>query len=231
MSDALGHAIAGLATAADGSIQGWMELFGDENDWQSRSGYGSWLNTGFEILRRLAGRIVSTSEVLAVELAQARSEYLAWVLTDPDASVYINESREAADEELAVAGDETLVLLFGSLVAYGFALLETALRECVETAAAVRGAPAPRGVRGARIEGWLSVLDDAYDVHVDWTPQASGIQAWRAARNQYVHQLEVGEVPQAENSSNAPGDLSRIDEFLALLEDALTEIDDAMTKL
>jgi hypothetical protein len=82
-------------------------------------------------LRRLAARIVSTSEVLDVELAQARSEYLAWVLTDPGASVYIKESREAADEALAAAGAETLVLLLGSLVAYGFALLETALRECV----------------------------------------------------------------------------------------------------
>ena len=41
-----------------------------------------------------------------------------------------------------MAGDETLVLLFGSLVAYGFALLETALLECVETAAAVLGAAA-----------------------------------------------------------------------------------------
>ena len=172
-----------------------MDLFA-EGDWQPRSDSIALMVAEYRLrnLRRIAARLLALSPELLVELDQARSEYLAWVASDPEASPYLNESRDVADEEILNARDETPLLLLGSLVAYGFALLETALGECATELAELRGSRRPRITNGPKIEGWLQTLKRDFGLTVDWSGPASELESWRRIRNAYIHQLNVGEL-------------------------------------
>ncbi len=217
-----------MATCTD------MGLFGGENDWSELSGYVPLIVAEHRLrnLRRLSARLLAVHEDLMTELHQERSEYLAWVATDPDAAVYINESGDAAEEAVGMAQDEPAVLLLGSLVAYGFSLLESALRECAETAAAIRRAAPSRDVRPPKIEGWLNVLGEDLGVEVAWDPVSSGISRWRRARNSYIHELDIGAVPGLSDGSIGGSEgLTRIKEFLGLIEEAVAHLDEAMAKV
>ena len=211
-----------------------MELFGDEDAWQSRAGYWSLILAEYRLrnVRRVASRLFEAHDATMRDLRERRIAYLDAVKAHPEARDYIYEGHDAADDELAHADEEVQLLLNGSLVAYGFSLLESTLKGCAEEAAAVRGTPAPSNVRGAKIEGWLAVLRDKYWLSVDWDPRSYGLVPWRQLRNEYVHELEDGIV----RASASPGadmvrDGRHLQAFFDLIEEGLEAVDRAMMGL
>jgi hypothetical protein len=177
-------------------------------------------------LRRVASRIAAIPDEIGRELQEQRSEYLAWVIADQEAAQYETESREAADEELAIAQSETPVLVIGSLVLYGLSLLETALADAAADAAARRGIAIPRQVRGGKIAGWLDFLRANCGVDPDWPPAyLEELEHWRRLRNAYAHELRVDGGEEADRPS--PREWS-LEGFIAFLVRGLDALDEAM---
>jgi hypothetical protein len=136
-----------------------------------------------------------------------------------------------ADEELLSARDEFAVLLLGSLIAYSFSLLESALAGCADTAAAVLGFPPPSQIGNPKLNRWIAFLRDECELDIGWEPLENDLDFWRRIRNRYVHQLEIGTARRPDGPSGAAHDWERLSELLDLVTDALRVLDEAMAQL
>lgn len=199
-----------------------MDLFGSDDDWESRSGYGSMIHAEARLrnLRRVAGPMIGLHRGLMQQVAGQRAEYLAWVESHPVASIYIAESTDAADDEVGWTRDETSVLIIGSIVGYGFSVLETALADAYGDASRGREAPT---VRGAKLEGWLGELR-RWDLEPAWDDLVDELDVWRARRNAYAHELHLG----GEQRTPETPDQWDVESFLLLLTNALEALDRAL---
>lgn len=182
-------------------------------------------------LRRIAQSVHELHSDATSELRAGRDEYLAWVSRDPDAAIYLYEAREMADEELLSARDEFAVLLLGSLIAYSFSLLESALAGCADTAAAVLGFSPPNQIGNPKLNRWIAFLRDECKLDILWEPLENDLDFWRRIRNRYVHQLEIGTARRPDGPSGAAYDWERLSELLDLVTDALRVLDEAMAQL
>lgn len=199
-----------------------MDLFGPDDDWESRSGYGSMIHAEARLrnLRRIAAPLVALHRDLMRQVSEQRAEYLAWVRSHPVASIYINESTDVADDEVSWTRDETSVMIVGSVIAYGLSVLETALAAAYGD---VRPGHQVPTVRGAKIEGWLRELGRC-GVEPDWGDLVAELDEWRARRNAYAHELHLG----GERGAPDPPEQWDIESFVVLLEDALDALDRAL---
>jgi hypothetical protein len=198
-------------------------LFGGAEDWQTASGFVPMIRAEYRLrnLRRIAGPIIGLNAALMAHLEDERGGYLASLDTDEDASVYRYEAREAADEELGWAKEETTILLVGTLVAYGLSLLESALAD-VAADRTPQGQPDPR-VGHPKLEGWLRVLT-GLGVGVHWDDLMQDLRSWRSVRNSYAHELHLGDGP-------APAvevEHWDIEGFIDLVRRALSRLDRAL---
>lgn len=211
-----------------------MEIFGDESDWQARTGYVPLIQAEQRLrsLRRVARSVLEFHSDAMSELRSGRDEYLAWVSQDPAAAIYLYEAHEIADDELLRAGEELAVLLLGSLIAYSFSLLESALAGCADTATAILGFSPPSQIGNPKLNRWIAFLQDECKLDIVWEPLEKDLDFWRDIRNRYVHQLEIGTAGRRpDGPSGAAYDWERFSELLDLVADALRVLDEAMAQL
>jgi hypothetical protein len=211
-----------------------MEIFGDESDWQARTGYVPLIQAEQRLrnLRRVARSVLDLRSDAMSDLRAGRDEYLELVSRDPSAATYLYEAREVADGELLSARDELTVLLLGSLIAYSFSLLESALGGCADTAAAILGLPPPSQIGNPKLNRWIAYLQDDCKLDIAWEPLEKDLDFWRHIRNSYIHQLEIGPAGQRpDGPSDKAYDWERFGELLDLVADALRVLDEAMAQL
>ena len=182
-----------------------MEIFGDESDWQAQTGYVPLIQAEQRLrnLRRVARSVLELRNDATSGLRASRDEYLAWASRDPAAATYLYEAREAAEEEFLSAQDELPVLLLGSLIAYSFSLLESALAGCADTATAILGFSPPSQVGNPKLDRWIAFLQDECKLDIVWEPLEKDLDYWRHIRNSYIHQLEIGPVGQRPDGPRA----------------------------
>lgn len=211
-----------------------MSFLGDEDDWQSYAGYMPLIRAEYQLrnLRRVSGRLLGLHGEIMEELHSEQNDYLEMLQKDPKGKDFIYEGRMFAEEEILNAADELPILLFGSLVVYGFSLLEAALAGCVDTAAHKRGIPIPRRIVGPKIDGWVAFLIGECGLRMNWGQLAKELDFWRRARNAYVHELSVEWDSQRTHDLGVQlNDVTQVSEFLVLIESALMMLDNAMCGL
>lgn len=217
-----------------------FEVPEDGEPWQTASGYVPFIiaEARLMVVKRAIPAVAATGDKLVDDIRAEADEYLSWVRSDAEAAVYIGESEDYAADQISWVAGEQPRMFFGQLIVYLLSLLESVLVETIKNAAAIFKAPSPRAIANPKIENCLKVLDEMYEIKIEWPPEIWGeLRWWRQVRNTIVHQIEMHFPLPPDSTTRSPDtdeeilSASSIFDLIDLVEAAIAAVDLAMADL